>query len=78
MYAYLPFEFFCPKKINFCDWILTSVRFLLFCLAYVSCIWTYPELDFKKFLFFVFLLGNILTILRFAAIACRIINNIHL
>lgn len=57
---------------------MTFVRFLLFCLAYVSCIWTYPELDFKKFLFFVFLLGNILTIIRFAATYEGKMKNTHL
>lgn len=64
-YAELPFEYLCPKKSGISDWIANTFRFILLLVSYVLSLKTYKELDFKRFIFLIFLLCNSQVILRF-------------
>jgi hypothetical protein len=63
-YGNLVFEFFCPKESNIYDWIVTAVRFIAMAHVYIISIYTYNELDFKRFLILIFILTNTEVILR--------------
>lgn len=63
-YGILVFEFFCPKESSVYDWVVIAVRFLAMAFVYTSSIYTYSELDFKRFLLLIFCLTNTEVILR--------------
>lgn len=69
--AQLTFEFLCPKESGVLDWITTLFRYLLLFISYTLSIKTYKELDFKKFIFLIFLLSNTQILLR----AVLVFNN---
>jgi hypothetical protein len=60
----LIFEFFCPKESSPFDWIVIILRLLCMAYIYIICIYSYSELDFKKFLILIFILTNTEVILR--------------
>ena len=57
-FARLTFEMLCPKQSSYLDWVTTVMRYILLAVSYSLSIKTYKELDFKRFLFLVFLLTN--------------------
>lgn len=46
------------------DWITTILRYVLLFISYTLSIKTYKELDFKKFIFLIFLLSNTQILVR--------------
>lgn len=69
----MTFELLCPKLSGVVDWIATLMRYLLMSLSYSLSIKTYKELDFKRFLFLIFMLSNTQVIVRIIMVA----NNIE-
>ncbi len=62
--AELIFEFFCPKVSGFADWIITVIRYISLAISYSLSILAYRELDFKRFIFFIFVLSNMQVLMR--------------
>jgi hypothetical protein len=62
----------CPKESGVGDWIATLFRYSMMAVAYSLSIRTYKELDFKRFLFLIFLLSSTTVIVRMGLIAANI------
>lgn len=70
--AQLTFEFLCPKESGALDWVTTVLRYVLLLISYTVSIKTYKELDFKKFIFLIFLLSNTQILVRAVLVFNRI------
>jgi hypothetical protein len=58
------FELLCPKQSGVLDWVTTVLRYLLLAVSYTLSIRSYKELDFKRFIFLIFLLSNTQVVVR--------------
>lgn len=58
-YSSLTYQYFCPKLPSTFDLIVTIVRLLTLAFVLYLSLWAYEELDFKKFLFLIFLISNL-------------------
>ena len=49
----------CPREFNPLEVIVSALRLLSLGVVFFLSLWTYDELDFKKFLFLIFLTSNL-------------------
>ena len=57
--SYLFFEYFCPKKTTSIEVAVSVLRVIALLFVLYLSLLTYDELDFKKFLFLIFLISNL-------------------
>ena len=75
--ARLTFEMLCPKQSGILDWVATVMRYILLAISYSLSVKAYKELDFKRFLFLIFLLSNTQGVVRAGMVLTGIITTTY-
>jgi hypothetical protein len=75
--AQLTFELLCPKQSGILDWVTTVMRYILLVVSYTMSIRAYKELDFKRFIFLLFLVTNTQGLVRAALVFAGIVSTTY-